>query len=148
MAGLYWNAVAPTLRAVLADIMTEPLFDPFRLVGGTALALQLGHRISVDIDLFIDVPYGSIDFNDIDTYFRQRYPYVSKPVAGPVAFGLSYLVGEDPQHAVKIDIYYRSVHPRTFPGRQRPNGLNRGDHSYEDQRNWPEWSEKGFLRYP
>jgi len=28
--------------------------DGFRLVGGTGLALQLGHRISVDIDLFTD----------------------------------------------------------------------------------------------
>lgn len=27
-------------------------FEPFYLVGGTALALQIGHRISVDFDLF------------------------------------------------------------------------------------------------
>jgi hypothetical protein len=27
-----------------------------RLVGGTALALQIGHRISIDIDLFSDIP--------------------------------------------------------------------------------------------
>jgi Nucleotidyl transferase AbiEii toxin, Type IV TA system len=29
-------------------------FDDFYLAGGTGLALQLGHRISVDFDLFID----------------------------------------------------------------------------------------------
>lgn len=36
--------------------MTSPLFDSFRLVGGTALSLQKGHRISIDIDLFSDAP--------------------------------------------------------------------------------------------
>jgi predicted nucleotidyltransferase component of viral defense system len=103
---MYWNTVHPTLRAILAEVMTEPLFDPFRLVGGTALSLQLGHRISVDIDLFTDTPYGSIDFDIIDSYFRQHYPYVSDPTVGPVAFGRSYFVGEDFQQAVKVDIYY------------------------------------------
>ncbi len=29
-----------------------PSVEPFFLVGGTALALQLGHRVSVDLDLF------------------------------------------------------------------------------------------------
>lgn len=31
-------------------------FDDFVLVGGTALALQMGHRVSVDFDLFCDKP--------------------------------------------------------------------------------------------
>jgi predicted nucleotidyltransferase component of viral defense system len=106
MPDLYWNTVNPTLRAVLTDVMAEPLFDPFRLVGGTALSLQLGHRISIDIDLFTDTPYGSIDFDAIDIYFRQHYTYVNDPTAGPVAFGRSYFVGEDAQHAAKVDIYY------------------------------------------
>ena len=39
----------------LTKLMREKAFDGFRLVGGTALALQLGHRISVDIDLFTDM---------------------------------------------------------------------------------------------
>jgi len=32
--------------------MAEPLFSKTRLVGGTALALQYGHRSSIDLDLF------------------------------------------------------------------------------------------------
>jgi hypothetical protein len=32
--------------------MNEEAFQNFVLVGGTSLALQLGHRLSVDIDLF------------------------------------------------------------------------------------------------
>lgn len=34
--------------------MKEEKLNDFTLVGGTALALQIGHRISVDIDLFTD----------------------------------------------------------------------------------------------
>lgn len=36
------------------------VFEPFRLVGGTALSLQMGHRLSVDIDLFTDAEYGTL----------------------------------------------------------------------------------------
>ena len=36
----------------------DPLKD-FYLVGGTALALHYGHRLSVDIDLFTDQPFDS-----------------------------------------------------------------------------------------
>ncbi len=32
--------------------MTKPYLDNFFLVGGTALALQMGHRFSIDLDLF------------------------------------------------------------------------------------------------
>jgi len=37
---------------LLKKIMSENLFSDFNLVGGTALALQIGHRNSIDIDLF------------------------------------------------------------------------------------------------
>lgn len=35
--------------------MQEPAFNDMRLVGGTALALQYGHRQSVDLDFFGDL---------------------------------------------------------------------------------------------
>ncbi|WP_198675452.1 nucleotidyl transferase AbiEii/AbiGii toxin family protein [Pleomorphovibrio marinus] len=38
--------------ALLESLMIIDEFDALRLVGGTALALQIGHRNSVDIDLF------------------------------------------------------------------------------------------------
>lgn len=38
----------------LASLMEMNSIKTHRLVGGTALALQLGHRISLDIDLFSD----------------------------------------------------------------------------------------------
>ena len=37
---------------LLKHLQQVPMLDGLRLVGGTALALQLGHRNSVDLDLF------------------------------------------------------------------------------------------------
>jgi hypothetical protein len=49
---LHLQAVSPVLLGVLNQLMASEVFTNFRLVGGTALALQEGHRDSVDIDLF------------------------------------------------------------------------------------------------
>ncbi len=57
--------------------MEAQVFAQFRLVGGTALSLQFGHRLSVDIDLFTDAPYNSIDFETITKYLRNTFSYVS-----------------------------------------------------------------------
>jgi hypothetical protein len=39
--------------------MSDHSFNEFNLVGGTALALKIGHRMSVDIDLFSSSPFNS-----------------------------------------------------------------------------------------
>lgn len=52
--------------------MSNDLFLPFLLVGGISLSLQLGHRMSVDIDLFSDHEYDSIDFQKIQSYLRSQ----------------------------------------------------------------------------
>ena len=75
MKKLYWNTVVPILKEVLQDCIDETVFKPFRLVGGTALSLQLGHRMSVDIDLFTDSEYGSIDFKAIREFLELKYPF-------------------------------------------------------------------------
>lgn len=46
------QAVKPELLELLVQFMSIGEFSAFNLVGGTALALYDGHRISVDIDLF------------------------------------------------------------------------------------------------
>ncbi len=45
-------------------------FPDFRLVGGTALALQIGHRVSVDFDLFSEKPLNKNLFNKASRIFR------------------------------------------------------------------------------
>ena len=49
---LYFKTIEPSTLELLRRLMQEPLLKDTRLVGGTALALQLGHRSSVDLDLF------------------------------------------------------------------------------------------------
>jgi len=46
------NTVTAATLELLNRIMTDEFFSEFNLVGGTALALQLGHRKSIDLDLF------------------------------------------------------------------------------------------------
>lgn len=46
------QTVVPELMELLKKIMSEKMFSDFNLVGGTALALQIGHRNSVDLYLF------------------------------------------------------------------------------------------------
>lgn len=62
---LQTETVSPELLELLNKIMNDDFFQNFILVGGTSLALQLGHRNSVDIDMF-----GN---QDIDQYlFIER----------------------------------------------------------------------------
>lgn len=103
---VYWNTVNDKLKDCLLLLMNNNLFERFRLVGGTALSLQLGNRISIDIDLFTDATYGSIDFKEIDAFLINHFPYVFGVNDMPVAMGKSYRVGKDADNAVKLDFYY------------------------------------------
>lgn len=58
---LHRTAIDPPTLELLTKLMQQTAFSGLRLVGGTALALQTGHRKSVDIDLF-----GKINFEELD----------------------------------------------------------------------------------
>jgi len=81
-------------------------FASFRLVGGTALSLQMGHRESIDIDLFSDVAYGEIDFDSIEKYLVLNFSYFDHFSNSIPRIGKSYLIGENKDNAVKLDIFY------------------------------------------
>ena len=49
---LHYETIAPATRKLLNRLMSDNRLHDFVLVGGTSLALQLGHRLSVDLDLF------------------------------------------------------------------------------------------------
>lgn len=46
------SIIQPQTLSLLRELMLEPSLESFSLAGGTALALRLGHRNSVDLDLF------------------------------------------------------------------------------------------------
>ncbi|WP_237421250.1 nucleotidyl transferase AbiEii/AbiGii toxin family protein [Flavobacterium sp. Sd200] len=86
--------------------MELPELHPFRLVGGTSLSLQHGHRISMDIDLFTDADYGSIDFDKIEQIMTGLFGQFEKVSSGPVGMGRSYFLGTDPENTIKLDLFY------------------------------------------
>jgi Nucleotidyl transferase AbiEii toxin, Type IV TA system len=86
---LYYSTISPLLLQILKDLMARKEFSVFRLVGGTALSLMRGHRISVDLDLFTDEEYGSVDFGAIDGHLRRAFPYVDTMESVKVSIGKS-----------------------------------------------------------
>ncbi|RAJ01599.1 nucleotidyltransferase AbiEii toxin of type IV toxin-antitoxin system [Chitinophaga skermanii] len=103
---LYWNTVSPLLKSSLIELMSTKELGMFRLVGGTALSLHLGHRMSIDIDLFTDVEYGSLDFSKIEDILKDKFDYVYTTNIDVIAFGKSYIIGKNENDSVKLDIYY------------------------------------------
>lgn len=103
---LKWTTVSPLLRDCLHLLMQTDLLSRHRLVGGTALSLYLGHRISVDIDLFTDEPYGSIDYTAIEEHLKNTFPFMEKSNHELIGMGCSYLIGEHEENSIKLDIYY------------------------------------------
>ncbi|KQK26068.1 hypothetical protein AR438_10835 [Chryseobacterium aquaticum] len=103
---MYYNTVNDLLKNSLQIVMASETFKDFRLVGGTSLSLQLGHRMSIDIDLFNDAVYGSVDFKAIDNFLRSAFTYVDHSNDLEPAMGKSYIVGTDKDNTVKLDIYY------------------------------------------
>ncbi len=49
---LHFETVSPPALELLRSLQQIGIFKDLRLVGGTSLALQYGHRKSIDIDLF------------------------------------------------------------------------------------------------
>ena len=103
---LHYHTVTTLLEEILKDLMLASEFDAFRLVGGTSLSLQIGHRLSIDIDLFTDAPYGSVDFDSIHHYLINKYQYVDSYHFETIGFGKIYFVGNSKNDSVKLDLYY------------------------------------------
>jgi len=51
------ETVERTTFELLKKLMQDEKLSDFFLVGGTNLALQLGHRLSIDLDLFAYIPF-------------------------------------------------------------------------------------------
>lgn len=60
-----WEAVTPAARQLLEFLGRLSVMRPFYLAGGTGLALRLGHRVSVDLDLFANI-------DTLDDQLRQN----------------------------------------------------------------------------
>jgi len=64
---LHKETVEASTLDLIIKLMADENLKEFRLVGGTALALIIGHRISIDIDLFTDKPFDAEKLGSILT---------------------------------------------------------------------------------
>lgn len=73
---LQTSTVEAHTLVLLKTLMRSPLLNEMRLVGGTALALQLGHRYSIDLDFFGTLPVTSTELlnewqNNFDVVIKR-----------------------------------------------------------------------------
>jgi hypothetical protein len=69
---LHKNTIEVATLGLLKELMKDEFLNDFVLVGGTALALQIGHRNSIDLDLFTKEP---INEPELFTYLKYKYSF-------------------------------------------------------------------------
>ncbi|HAH56156.1 MAG TPA: hypothetical protein DCM02_12970 [Flavobacterium sp.] len=109
--------INPETFLLIQELQSLEILKEFYLVGGTALALKLGHRNSIDIDLFTQNEFDDVQLidhilqkykiqlvynrkntiicsiNDIKTDFiRHNFPLINEPITEE---GITYLSLED-----------------------------------------------------
>ena len=109
--------IAPATMKLIQQLQRLPELNDFFLVGGTALTLQLGHRNSIDIDLFTQRDFTveeielslqgnhsyAITFGRKNTvlavvdniktdFIKHNYPFLFPPIT---AEGISFLTKQD-----------------------------------------------------
>jgi predicted nucleotidyltransferase component of viral defense system len=67
---LQTKTVEPGTLSLLKELMELPILNNFSLVGGTALSLKYGHRISIDLDVF---SYEQMDKEQIENTLRSVF---------------------------------------------------------------------------
>ena len=97
---LSFRTIVPDTLELLKRLTQEPFLKDCRLVGGTALALQYGHRSSVDLDFF-----GSFDVDGEEMFeILKSYGNVEKQK-------LSTNIRIFDINGIKVDIVNYSIYP-------------------------------------
>lgn len=69
---LHTETVDGSTLELIRQLQSDPVFKDFVLVGGTALSLQIGHRISVDIDFFTQREFNNTEMLE---HLEQNYGF-------------------------------------------------------------------------
>lgn len=69
---LHKETVEPATLDLIRKLQADPELQGFQMAGGTALALMIGHRISVDIDLF---SRNEFDAEALSVYLDKKYGF-------------------------------------------------------------------------
>ena len=81
---LHEETVEAGTLALIRRLMADENLADFYLVGGTALSLKLGHRISIDIDLFIGRDFDS---SAISEHLKKVYGMTDEKTVKNGVFG-------------------------------------------------------------
>lgn len=101
---LHLESVEPLTLGLLRRLTIDPMLADNFLVGGTSLALQLGHRKSVDLDLFTHNPFDSLA---LLRHLQDNYQTIQELTVSNVIF-ISVVEG------IKVDcVHFR--YPFAFP---------------------------------
>ena len=100
------ETVEPHTFSVLNQLMEMPELQDFALVGGTALSLLYGHRMSIDLDFFSNKPFENMEI--VDALQKKFGASFDNRSTNP-RFGIFCFVDE-----VKVDIV-RHPHPMIRP---------------------------------
>ncbi len=69
---LHTQTVETGTYQLLKSIMSDTVFDQFSLAGGTALSLLIGHRKSIDLDLFTVEEFNP---SWLEKYLQDKYAF-------------------------------------------------------------------------
>jgi len=69
------NTIETKTFELLTELMNEPILSDFFLVGGTSIALQIGHRKSIDLDLFSQNDINVAQLND---FLSKKYHFIER----------------------------------------------------------------------
>lgn len=99
---LHYSTIKPESLLVLKKLMQLPELHNFYLVGGTALALYYGHRLSVDLDLFSTTSFANEDI--ISTLGKNIKEFNYRNASNPI--GLFCMIDN-----LKVDFIKHHHHP-------------------------------------
>lgn len=89
---LHLETINTTTLVLLNQIMQIPEFYGLNLVGGTSLALQIGHRKSIDLDLF-----GRVELDDYE-FVNALKPFESVQLISKTTNIKTFLINQ-----IKVD---------------------------------------------
>ncbi len=107
---LQYGTVNQGTLGLLTELMAMPELKDFFLVGGTALALRLGHRFSIDLDFFT---LNEFDSESLLADIKKRFT-VTEVEKSKNTLNLSIEFPENSGSKVKIDLI-RYAYPLIKP---------------------------------
>ena len=106
------NTVEENTFRILKVLQKDENLNGFYLVGGTALALKIGHRRSIDLDFFSPEPFDTFSLSD---YLSEKYGFVKSNQASKSKVILQGFI-EDVKTDWVVNNYPFAENPETIEG--------------------------------